>query len=209
MDERQSRLDQKLDSIRGELAKKVQKFDRLIVGYRPPAVDRKEGETWTDDDGKIWTVKNGIKQSITKLQDAKTPWWCPKCERAMSHRFDDKFYRLYKMCYDCTITEHTRMKLEGTWDEFERTMTRRNEMAWLRDHIQECKDYIRTFRPPQVHFENGGWEELASIQQFTGLFDEIRKDIKICEDRLAVLEQEEQALTGASNVERTEDTGGE
>jgi hypothetical protein len=205
MEERQSRMEQKLESIRGELAKKVKQFDRPIVGWRPDVIERKEGETW-EDDGKLWTVKNGIKQSITKLQEAKTPWWCPKCEKAMSHRFDDKFYRLYHMCYDCTIQEHTRMKLDGTWEAFEQSMVRRNEMAWLRDHIQECKDYIRTFKTPQVHFENGGWEELASIQQFAGLFEEIRADIKLCEQRLAVLEQEEQAQTEMSNVERTEDT---
>jgi hypothetical protein len=105
------------------------------------------------------------------------------------------------MCYDCTLEEHTKMKLNGTWEQFERSMVRRNEMSWLRDHIEQCKDYIRTFRPPQVHFENGGWEQLASIQQFTGLFEDIRADIKLCEDRLAVLEREEQAETEMSNGE--------
>lgn len=186
-----SNVNERADALRNKLANKIQKFDRPIFGWRPQEIERKEGETWTDSDGKIWTVKNGIKQSITKLQYAKTPWWCPKCERAMNHRFDEKFYRLYHMCYDCTITEHTRMKLDGTWDEFERTMTRRNEMAWLRDHIQECRDYIDTFRTPQVHFENGGWQELASVDQFQQLFEDIEKEIKLCQDRLAVLEKED------------------
>jgi hypothetical protein len=202
MEERQSRMEQKLDSIRGELAKKVKQFDRPIVGWNPTPVDRKEGEIW-EDDGKQWTVKNGLKQSIPKLQDAKTPWWCPKCEQSMSHRFDDKFYRLYHMCYKCTIDEHTHMKLDGVWEEFEQNMIRENEMAWLRDHIQECKDYIRTFRTPQVHFENGGWEELASIKQFTQLFETIRSEIQVCEDRLALLEQESQSDPEVIDGERS------
>jgi hypothetical protein len=202
-----SDVNQRVEALRNKLASKVQKFDRPIVGWRPEVEPtRKEGEKWFDVEGKEWTVKNGIKQSITKLQDAKTPWWCPKCNKSMSHRFDDKFYRIYNQCYDCTIEEHTKMKLDGTWEEFERTMVRRNEMAWLRDHIEECKDYIRTFRTPQVHFQNGEWEELASIKQFTQLFEQIQADIKFCEGRLAVLQQEEQEQTEISNGERVEDT---
>lgn len=177
----------KVAAIRDKLAQKINKFDRPIFGWTPENIERSEGETWTDDDGKMWTVKNGIKQSITKLQDAKTPWWCPKCERAMNHRFDDKFYRLYDMCYTCTIDTHTKMMLDGTWEEFEQKKLKENEIAWLKDHIIECKEYIRTFKVPQVHFENGGWEELAKLSDFKQLFTQLREEIKICENRLVEL----------------------
>lgn len=188
-----SYVDQKVDAMRGDLAKRLKKWDRPVWGYTGgPAPERSEGETWTDDEGKQWIVKNGIKQSITKLQDAKTPWWCPKCEKAMGHRFDTKFYRLYNQCYDCTIKQHTQMMIDGTWESFEKKMIRENEKAYLRDMIQERKDYIRTFKLPQVHFENGGWETLATMDQFKELFANIRNDIKFCEDRLAEIEKEEQ-----------------
>jgi hypothetical protein len=83
------------------------------------------------------------------------------------------------------------MKLEGTWDQLEKTMLQENEKAWLRDHIAECKDYIRTFKVPQVHFENGGWEEIAKLSDFTELFSNIKKDIKFSEDRIAQIEKEQ------------------
>lgn len=187
-------VSQKVDALRNQLASKIQKFDRPIVGWRPEAEPtRKEGERWFDAEGKAWTVKNGIKQSISKLQDAKTPWWCPKCEKSMGHRLDDKFFKLYNQCYDCTIKQHTQMKIDGTWDAFEKRMLRENEKAYLRDMIEERKDYIRTFRTPQVHFENGGWEELAKLEHFTELFESLQRDIKACEDRLKQIEAEEAA----------------
>lgn len=189
----EAHMQQKLDSMRNEMAGKISKFDRPIFGYQSPTITRTEGEVWLDDDGKTWTMKNGLIQSISKLQDAKTPWWCPKCEKAMGHRFDDKFYKLYQMCYDCTIKHHTNMMLDGSWEVFEKRMVRANEMAWLKDHIMECKEYIRNFKTPQVHFENGGWEELANIEQFKELFESIRENISLCEARLAVLVEEEKS----------------
>jgi len=187
----EDRVSQKVDAMRNQLASKLNKWDRPIFGYTSVEPERKEGEKWFDVNGKAWTMKNGLKQSISKLQEAKMPWWCPKCEKAMNHRFDTKFYNLYSQCYDCTINQQTQMRIDGTWDAFEKKMIRENEKAWLRDQIQERKDYIRTFRTPQVHFENGGWEELAKIEHFTMMFESIERDIKTCEARLKELEAEE------------------
>lgn len=182
----------KIEAMRNDVAKKLNKWDRPIWGYRgAPEPTRVEGEHWFDENGKEWTVKNGIKQSITKLQDAKTPWWCPNCKKAMSHRFDTKFYRLYNQCYDCTIEQHTKMKLDGTWDAFEKRMLRENEKAYIKDMITERREYIRTFKVPQVHFENGGWEELAKIEHFEGLFQRLRSEIDTLKERLEVIEKEE------------------
>lgn len=188
-----SDMDGKVAEMRRKLEKKLNKWDRPIFGYIGKKIERKEGDTWEDDDGKLWEFKNGIARSITKLQDAKTPWWCPKCERGMSHRFDTKFYRLYNQCYNCTIEEHTAMKVAGTFDEFEKKMLRENEKAWLRDKIDERKDYIKTFRVPQAHYSDGGWDNLAKLEHFKEALDIIRKDIEFCETRLKAIEDEEKA----------------
>lgn len=184
---------QKISALRQKLEQKVQKFDRPVFGYTPPKIERKEGDEWTDSDGKLWTMKNGLIQSISKLQGYKRPWWCPKCSKAMNHRFDDKFYNRTGKCYNCNIDDDTKMMIDGTFEAMEKTRVRNNEISWLKDHISECKDYIRTFKTPQVHFENGGWEEIASIQQFTGLFNQIREEIALCEGRLKFLEDERAA----------------
>lgn len=192
-------VNQKVDAMRNQLAGKLTKWDRPIFGYTSVEPERNEGDKWFDVNGKAWTMKNGLKQSISKLQDAKIPWWCPKCDKSMSHRFDTKFYNLYHMCYDCTINEQTQMRINGTWEAFEKNMMRENEKAYLRDMIQELEDYIRTFRTPQIHFENGGWEELAKIEHFTEMFESIQRDIQTCKDRLVKIDDVEPTLVEASN----------
>jgi hypothetical protein len=199
MSEREARIQEKLTNLRSEMAGKIKKFDRPIVCWRPVAVERAEGETWTDDDGREWIVKDGLKQTVDKMREARTPWWCPKCSKSMAHRFDNKFYGLYNMCYNCSIDMHTQMMLDGTWDAFEKERVRQNEMAWLRDHISECEDYIRTFKVPQVHFENGGWEEIANINQFKEMFDSLRENITFCKTRLVALESESPEVKENSN----------
>ena len=177
-----------LDNIRRDLIQKAdKKFDKTIVAVsdaKSVHADRKEGEVWTDGGGKQWTIKNGIRQSISKLQSVRMPWWCPKCTKTMNHRLDRKFWNLYQMCMDCTIAWHTRMKIDGTYDAWEQKIMRENEKSFLIDKIQEREDYIRTFRTPQAHYGDGRWDELAGKSMFEGMFEEVRQDIEACKKRL-------------------------
>ena len=186
--------DPRIENMRRDVATKLKKWDRPVFGYTPePEQERKEGDVWEDQYGKKWTVKDGLRQSISKLQSARTPWFCPKCSKSMSHRFDDKFYTLYGQCYDCTVKEHTKMRIDGTWEAYEKKQLRNNERAFLKDKIDEYKDYIRTFKVPQVHYQDGRWETIAKLEHFKGMFEQIRTDIKLCEDRIAQLDAEEKA----------------
>lgn len=186
--------DDRIEQMRQKVAAKMNKWSNTSVfGYESePEPERKEGDIWEDHNGKKWTVKNGIRQNITKLDGARIPAFCPKCDKTMGHRFDTKFFVLYKQCFDCTIKQHTKMMADGTWAAFEKSIMRNNEKAYLRDKIDEYKDYIRTFKVPQIHFEDGRWEELATLSQFTEMFDEIKKDIQLCENKLKQIEEEEQ-----------------
>jgi hypothetical protein len=181
---------QKISALRKTLEQKANKFDRPVFGWTPPTVERKEGEEWVDDDGKEWTKKNGLIQSVSKLSMFKRPWFCPQCSKSMSHRFDDKFYNRTGKCYNCNIEDDTKLVLNGTFEAVHTKRIRANEISWLKDHIMECKDYIRTFKVPQVHFENGGWEEIAKVEHFSQLFDTINQEIETCSQRLKFLEEE-------------------
>jgi hypothetical protein len=174
--------------IKGDLAGKLKKWDRPVFGYTSPKIIRKEGEVWEDSDGREWTVKDGITQNLTKLDSAKTPWWCPKCEKTMGHKFDTKFWRLYGMCYDCTIAWHTQMKLDGTYDAWESKTLRDNERGYLKDMILEIEDYIKNFTAPQVVHERG-WEELAPKESFGELFEHLNKQKQSMLDRIKELDR--------------------
>ena len=34
------------------------------------------------------------------LKAARTPWFCPTCDKVMKKRLDDKMYRLYNHCFN-------------------------------------------------------------------------------------------------------------
>ena len=63
----------RINDVRRKINEVLTKEDnRITVGWRPPTKDYKEGDVWTDAEGKKWTIKNGIKQNVTKLDTAKT-----------------------------------------------------------------------------------------------------------------------------------------
>ena len=69
------------------------------VGYSKKEEFHKEGDIW-EMDGRKWTIKDGIKQNITKLDKAKKlnimPIFCPNCSTQMKQRFDKDYYNISK-----------------------------------------------------------------------------------------------------------------
>lgn len=186
--------EEKLAEIRKGVAEKMNKWaDRTVFSYYTKEKEqlREEGEEWEDENYRLWTIKDGKKTQISKFQSAKTPWWCPKCEKSMSHKLDDKFYRLRGACFDCVLKYEHQMRLDNVWDIYEARQMRENEKSWLKDTIAKNEDYIRTWRTPQVHFSNGGWEELASKSQFHDSFNSIQTDVAFMKNRLSQITDEE------------------
>ena len=71
------------------------------IGYSSKKEDYKEGDIW-EENGKTWTIKDGIKQTVTKLDKVKKeaimPLFCPNCNNLMKKRLDTKMYKIHKMC---------------------------------------------------------------------------------------------------------------
>ncbi len=197
----------KLDDIRRSVGGKMQKWaDRLQFSMATkPKIDRIEGERWVEG-GKSWVMHEGIKKTDATLQDVRMPWWCPKCTKIMNHRFDRKFYYLRGHCFNCNVDWEGEMRAAGKWEEFETRMLVANEKAFLHDKIEEHIDYMRTFKPPQLHFEDGRWEELAPISAFKEQFESLERDIEFMLARLDVIKQEEESANEPISEATPEDT---
>ena len=91
------------------------------VGYKKVEEFHKEGDIW-ETDGRKWTIKNGIKQNITKLDEAKKainmPLFCPSCNTLMKKHADKRFYLQFKRCLTCQVDFEAELKLEGLWEEY-------------------------------------------------------------------------------------------
>lgn len=89
----EAQLQEKLNGVRQSVGKKLNSWaDRIQVSMAfIPKVQHVEGERW-EENGKTWTIKNGLRQSISVLDAARMPHWCPKCSKPMNNRFDRKFF---------------------------------------------------------------------------------------------------------------------
>ena len=192
--------EQKISEMRNKLSSKLDRWANTLQFsmYTPEKVQRAEGDQW-EEDGKRWEMKAGIKTSITSLIGARMPFWCPKCSISMTHKFDRKFYFLRGWCYNCNIDFEGKMRVDGTWADFEKRTMRENEKAALRDKLTEYYEYIRDFTAPTIIYEDGRFDQLASREVFQPMFDDILADADILIARLEAIAQEEQhELDGTS-----------
>jgi hypothetical protein len=93
------------------------------VGYTKQQEFHEEGDVWEEDD-RTWTIKNGIKQNITKLDKAKesihVPLFCPCCNNLMKNKHDKAFYLQYKRCFNCQAEFETELRIKGLWEDYEK-----------------------------------------------------------------------------------------
>jgi len=112
------------------------------VGYNKEYIDRKEGDIW-EENGKKWTIKNGIKQTINKLDGIKkllvTPLTCPTCHTPMTKgRIDKVMYSIHQKCSDCVIKYETKLKLEGKFEEYQKNINKQS----IAYHIKEMENVL-------------------------------------------------------------------
>ena len=106
------------------------------VGYTKQQQFRKEGDVWTEN-GREWTIKDGIKQNITKLDKAKEimmPMFCPSCKKIMNHKFDKLFWNNHRKCYDCLIKFETELKMKGLWEDYEKEIHNNDIDHFIEDY---------------------------------------------------------------------------
>ena len=106
-------------------------------GYKKVLARHKEGDVWQES-VKEWTIKNGIKQSITKLDAAKKalrlPLRCPNCGGPMKHHLAKKMYKIHGFCFDpCTVEMEAKLRTAGLYDQYEKRMMQGNMKTFIKD----------------------------------------------------------------------------
>ena len=119
---------------------------RIQAGYSKNEVKHIEGDVW-EEDGKKWTIQNGIKQTVTKHDNLKSmfefPLTCPNCGQPMkNHPLNKKMFSIHKMCSDCVIEMETKLKIDGKYEEYEKKLLNANKNSSLTDAEQMFEDFI-------------------------------------------------------------------
>jgi hypothetical protein len=147
----------------------------IQVGYEKPDEERQEGEVWKEGT-KEWTIKNGIKQTYSKLQQArdlqKVPLFCPKCKTLMKNPNDKDFYRIHSHCFNCQIKFETELKRDGKWEEYHKEIHNSEIEKWKTNYENWINDLINDNM-------RGFVTEDGAVEQWTkGKQDELLKQKK-------------------------------
>ena len=96
------------------------------TGYTKAKEFHSEGDIW-EEDSRTWTIKNGLKQNITKLDKAKEgivlPLFCSCCNNVMKPHLDKRWYVLYGHCFNCQVDAEHKLRKEGKLEETEQQIT--------------------------------------------------------------------------------------
>ena len=149
------------------------------VGYKNPDKFYEEGDIW-ESNGRTWTIKDGIKQNITKLDKAKRehnmPLFCPSCKKLMN-RTDKPYYNVHKFCLVCYAKFEDKLKAEGKYEEY---FNKINNKV-INGRINDFKDFIKD----KISESNNSFvSENGEVEKWVGKLD---KD-KIDEFTLSVID---------------------
>ena len=126
-----------------------------------------------------------IKSELTDIMaEARVPLFCPKCKKTMKKKLDNKFWYLYKHCFDCQIDFEHQLRLKGEYKEWELNKTKNNQRAWVDDMIQSIEQW-RHERPVDQVYDVGIKEAEVKIEKpqvnekaLNKLADDAIKDLK-------------------------------
>ena len=146
----ESQLKKEFDSkavnrARNLVNKDFNKRTAVGTGYEKKREKHSEGDIW-EEDGRTWTIKNGVKQNVTRLDSAKKlvqiPLTCPQCSGSMKHHLAKKMYKIHGFCFDCTVEMEANLRKAGLYQEYEKQMMQGNMQAWAAGLEQWVDDQL-------------------------------------------------------------------
>ena len=146
------------------------------IGYNTKEEDHKEGDVWKEG-RKTWTIKNGIKQTVSKLDKLKKevfmPLSCPCCNKIMKKRLDKPNYKIHKKCFDCVIEFEHKLRIRGEYDDYLKKLKGKNNLTILDEAESYLLDAINTSN-------NGYVSEHGEVERWIGGLDtdKLTKDLK-------------------------------
>jgi len=136
-----------VERVRNLVKKNYSASTKQGVGYDKAYRKFEEGDQW-EENGKVWTIKDGIKQNVTKLDTAKKelhlPLACPKCKGSLKSRLSKKMYKIHGVCFDCTLEHEAALKRAGLYVQYEKRMIEGNMRAFIEDVQQWALAHINT-----------------------------------------------------------------
>jgi hypothetical protein len=173
------------------------------VGYEPlPEEKHKDGDIWTDKNGIEW-IQVGASRISKKLYDTResTRQICSICNRDVSwssNQNDVKFFNKTGKCYDCVIEEEHKMRLDGTFETYEKIKVINNQRSYLKDLKEKIEESINWLhvKSNKIEYlnEDGSTDTWTDLSRETFLSEakndlaEVNKSLILCDMSIEMLE---------------------
>ena len=161
------------------------------IGYKKETKDYKEGDVWTEG-RKTWTIKNGIKQTISKLDKIKKevfmPLSCPCCGKIMKKRLDKPNYKIHKKCHDCVIEfEHKlRIQSEEKYQEYLKNLEYKNSIDILKETEELLLGLVNNISNKNHVSEDGVIEKWVGGVDKKQLISKVKSEFKAEREKLKI-----------------------
>ncbi len=135
------------------------------------------------------------------LKEARTPWFCPSCNKVMKKKLDNKMYRLYNHCFDCQIKFENKLRIEGKFESWERKKVLKNKLSWIDEQKQGVEEWKEQAQKPieahnsvgvnEIELEREKWDvdvnrinEMATeaVEQFEKMKLETQEELESIKD---------------------------
>ena len=119
---------------------------RVQAGYEKENKVYVEGDIW-EENGKTWTINNGLKQTITKHDKLRQiivmPLKCPECEKAIKvNNLNKKMWSIHNKCFDCVVEHETHLRKIGKYEEYEKKLMNANKDSFVDDYEQAVNAFV-------------------------------------------------------------------
>lgn len=123
------------------------------------------------------------------FKEARTPWFCPKCDRIMKKRIDTEYYRKFGHCLDCQVEFENKLAIQGKLTDHVEETVKENKRAYIRELKQSIEEWKKA--PDTVSFFNQVKPDGYSLdeEQWEVDKDYVNKEIEEAEEYLAKLEE--------------------
>ena len=159
--------------LKGETPEK-----RVMVGY----------------EGKKQQSGDKVSRLSDVMAEARMPWFCPSCKTVMKKRLDNKFWMKFGHCFDCQIKIENKLRIEGTYDEWEKNKIKENKISFIKENLEKLKEWKQQSEPVWMNNVGVNYPELEK-EKWSIDKDKIEKEadeaIQKFEEELIKLESEE------------------
>ena len=111
------------------------------------------------------------------MKEARMPMFCPKCDVIMKKRLDNKFWSMFGHCFDCQVKIENKMRIDGTYKEWEKNKIKENRISFVKEQIQAIEEW-KDMKAPEFYNNVGVNEPMLEKEKWDVGVEKIQKEAK-------------------------------